>query len=191
MLPKASPNKHTIMNAALGILFNNLALLPVHYENQVPIEELYGTEMPRERQHIEQELPSPTLYTTIPVVDGQDERTEVQLVHGALNAQAHQAPSTVTQYQAAEDLDSIKGQLGPEYPRQDATISPCIELNFREVVMHNLLLPHFFDNAFKDYSLGSLNHKSQTNVEEARADSYEQHLNDLDYTESFGNNPIV
>jgi hypothetical protein len=111
MLPEASPNEHTTMNAAPGILFDDPALLPVHYENQVPIEELYGTEMPRERQPIEQEPPSPTLYTTRPVVDGQDERTEVQLVQvldGASNAQAYQAPGTDTQYQAAEDLDSIE-----------------------------------------------------------------------------------
>jgi hypothetical protein len=95
MLSEASPNEHTTMNAAPGILFNDPALLPVHYENQVPIEELYGTEMPRERQPIEQEPLSPTLYTTRPVVDGQD---EVQPMHGASNAQAHQAPGTDTQY---------------------------------------------------------------------------------------------
>jgi hypothetical protein len=60
---------------------------------------------------------------------------------------------------------------------------PCDEFDFGEVVMHDLPSPHFFDAAFEDYGLGSLHHESQTNVEEARADSYEQHLNDLDHTE--------
>jgi hypothetical protein len=43
---------------------NNLVLLPDHFENQSPIEEHYGTEMPEEEYSIEQELLSPTLYTT-------------------------------------------------------------------------------------------------------------------------------
>jgi hypothetical protein len=33
MLSEASPNEHTTMHTALGILFNDPALLPVHYEN--------------------------------------------------------------------------------------------------------------------------------------------------------------
>jgi hypothetical protein len=94
------------------------------------------------------------------------------------------------QYQAAEE-DYTGNQLGPESPHQDAAISPVDEFDFGEVVMHDLPSPHFFDNAFENYGLGSLHHKSQTNVEGARADSYEQHLNDPDHTGSFGNDPII
>jgi hypothetical protein len=54
ILPEASPNEHTTMNAASGILFDDRAMSPVHYENQAPIKELYGIEMPRERQPIHQ-----------------------------------------------------------------------------------------------------------------------------------------
>jgi hypothetical protein len=124
VLPEASPNEHTTMNAAPGIVFDDRASLPA---NEAPIEELYGTEISRERQPIEQEPPSSTLHTTRPVVDGQDERTEVEPVQhldGASNAQAHQAPGTDTQHQATEDLDYIGRQRGPS--------------------------PQFFDEAFED-----------------------------------------
>jgi hypothetical protein len=77
MLSKASPNEHITINAALGVLFNNPRLLPVYYENQAPIEKLYRTAILRERHAIEQESPSSTLYTTRPIVNRQDKRTEV------------------------------------------------------------------------------------------------------------------
>ncbi|KAF1354314.1 hypothetical protein EJ07DRAFT_158473 [Lizonia empirigonia] len=152
MLPEASPNEHTTMNAAP--------------------EELYGAKMPRERHPIEQEPPSPTLYTTRPVVDGQDERTEVQPVQvrdGASNPQAHQAPGTDTQYQAAEDLEYIERQPGPEslhhslvnHLHQDATISPWDEFDFGEVVMHGLPSPQFFNEAFEDGCFSPLYHGAQ------------------------------
>jgi hypothetical protein len=191
MLPEASPNEHTTINAASGILFDDRAMLPVHYENRAPIEELHGIEMPRERHPIEQEPPSPTLYTTRPVVDGQDESTEVepvQVLDGAPNVQAHQAPGADTQYQAAEDLDDIERQPGPESPQQNATISPCDEFDSGEVVMHDFPSPQFFNDAFEDYSLSSLHHESQTDVEEAAPYPTEQHSIDQDHTESFGNN---
>ena len=158
--------------------------------------------MPRERRPIEQEPPSPTLYTTRPVVDGQDERTEVQPVQvrdGTSNAQAHQAPGTDTQYQAAGDLDYIEHQPGPEsphhslvnHPRQDATISPCDEFDFGEVVMQDLSSPQHFNEAFRDYCLSSLDDESQTDVEEATADSYDQYRIDPDHTKSVGDDPIL
>jgi hypothetical protein len=226
MLPGASPNEHTTMNAAPGILFDDQALLPVHYENQAPIEELSGAEMPRERQPIEQEPPSPTLYITRSVAEGQDERTEVEPVQdldGPSNAQAHQAPGTDTQHEAAEDLR----QRGPESPQQNATNSPSFvmrdlpspqffneaffdqqsidqdhtesfgndaqyqaEFDSGDVVMHDFpSRPPFFDYGIEDY-WNSL-HGSQTDVQEATADSYEQHSIDPVHTESFGDDPIV
>lgn len=202
MLPEASPNEHTTMNAAPGVLFDDPALLPVYYENQAPTEKLYRTAMLQERHAIEQESPSSTLYTTRPVVDGQDERTEVQPVQvhdGASDAQAHQAPSTDTQYQAAGDLEYIEHQPGPEsphhssvnHPRQDATISPCDEFDFGEIAMHDLPTPQFFNEAFEDGGFSTLHHGAQTDVEEVTADSYEQHRIDPDHTKSFGDDPIV
>ncbi|KAI1669641.1 hypothetical protein L13192_07100 [Pyrenophora tritici-repentis] len=207
MLPEASPYEHTTMNAALEILIEKPVLLHAHYNNQAPTEELYKTKMPRERHPTEQEPPSPTLYTTRSVVDGQDERTEVQTVQvrdGASNAQAHQAPGTDTQNQAAEDPDHIDRQLGTESPHhslvnqlhlglaeQDATNLPSFEDEFGEDVMHDFASPQFFNSAFEDYRLSSLHHDSQTDVQEATADSYEQHRIDPDHTKSFGNDPIV
>ena len=201
MLPEASLNEHITMNAAPGILFDDPASLSVHYENQAPKEELYRTAMLRERQPIEQESPS-TLYTTRPVVDWQDERTEVQPVQvhdGASDAQAHRAPSTDTQYQAAEDLDYIEHLPGPEspyhslvnHPRQDATISPCDEFDFGEAVMHDLPTPQFFNEAFEDGGFSTLHHGAQTDVEEATAYSDEQHSTSRDHTETFGDDPIL
>jgi len=162
--------------------------------------------MPRERRPIEQEPPSPTLYTTRPVVDGQDERTEVQPVQvrdGTSNAQAHQAPGTDTQYQAAEDLEYIERQPGPEslhhslvnqlhlgLAEQDATNLPSFEDEFGEVVMHDLPSPQFFNEAFEDGGLSPLHHGAQTDVEEATADSYDQRI-DPDHIKSFGDDPIV
>jgi hypothetical protein len=202
MLPEASPNEHTTMNAAPGVLFDDPALLPVYYENQAPTEKLYRTAMLQERHAIEQESPSSTLYTTRPVVDGQDERTEVQPVQvhdGASDAQAHQAPSTDTQYQAAGDLEYIEHQPGPEsphhssvnHPRQDATISPCGEFDFAEVAMHDLPTPQFFNEAFEDGGFSTLHHGAQTDVEEATAYSDEQHWTSQDHTKSFRNDTIV
>lgn len=201
MLPEASPNEHITMNAAPGIFFDDPASLSVPYENQAPKEKLYRTAMLRERQPIEQESPS-TLYTTRPVVDWQDERTEVQPVQvhdGASDAQAHRAPSTDTQYQAAGDLDYIEHLPGPEsphhslvnHPRQDATISPCDEFDFGEAVMHDLPTPQFFNEAFEDGGFSTLHHGAQTDVEEATAYSDEQHSMDQDYTKSFRNDTIV
>jgi hypothetical protein len=202
MLPEASPNEHTTMNAASGVLFDDPALLPVYYENQAPTEKLYRTAMLRERHAIEQESPSSTLYTTRPVVDGQDERTEVQPVQvhdGASDAQAHQAPSTDTQYQAAGDLEYIEHQPGPEsphhssvnHPRQDATISPCGEFDFAEVAMHDLPTPQFFNEAFEDGGFSTLHHGAQTDVEEATAYSDGQHWTSQDHTETFGDDPTL
>ncbi|CAN9240842.1 unnamed protein product [Alternaria alternata] len=190
------------MNAAPGVLFDDPALLPVYYENQAPTEKLYRTAMLQERHAIEQESPSSTLYTTRPVVDGQDERTEVQPVQvhdGASDAQAHQAPSTDTQYQAAGDLEYIEHQPGPESPhhslvnhlRQDATISPCDEFDFGEVAMHDLPTPQFFNEAFEDGGFSTLHHGAQTDVEEATAYSGEQHSMNQDHTETFGDDPIL
>ncbi|KAI1525856.1 hypothetical protein PtrSN002B_010681 [Pyrenophora tritici-repentis] len=202
MLPEASPNEHTMMNAAPGILFDDPPLLPVHYENQAPIEELHGAEIPRERHSIEQEPPSLTLYTARPIVDGQDESTEVQPVQvrdGASKAQAHQAPGTDTQYQAVEDLEYIERQPGPEslhhslvnHPNQDTTISPCDEFDFGEVVMHDLPSPQFFNEAFEDGYFSPLHHGAQTDVEEATAYPDEQHLINQDHTENFHDDPIA
>jgi hypothetical protein len=190
------------MNAAPGVLFDDPALLPAYYENQAPTEKLYRTAMLQERHAIEQESPSSTLYTTRPVVDGQDERTEVQPVQvhdGASDAQAHQAPSTDTQYQAAGDLEYIEHQPGPEsphhssvnHPRQDATISPCGEFDFAEVAMHDLPTPQFFNEAFEDGGFSTLHHGAQTDVEEATAYSDEQHWTSQDHTKSFRNDTIV
>jgi hypothetical protein len=140
MLPEASPNEHTTMNAAPGILFDDTALLPVHYENQAPIEELYGAEIPRERQPIEQEPPSPTLYTTRAVVDRRDERTDVQPVQvldGALNAPCHQ-PGLESPHHSVVDQ-----------PYQDATSLPSDEFGFGEFASHDLPTPQFFNEAFE------------------------------------------
>jgi hypothetical protein len=245
MLSEASPNEHTTMNAVPGILSDERALLPVHYENQAPIEELYGTGMPRERQPIEQETPSPMLHTIRPVVDWQDERTEVEPVQdldGASNAQAHQALGTDTQHQAAEDPDYIERQRGPDSLHQDATNSPVVIPSpqffneafedqhsidqdhtesfdndaqcqaaeeyyignqpayesphqdavddSRDVVMHDShSQPPFFDYGIDDY--WSSLRESQTDVEEATADSYKQHSIGPVHTESFGDDPIV
>ncbi|KZM19290.1 hypothetical protein ST47_g9562 [Ascochyta rabiei] len=195
MLHEASPNEHTTIIAASGILSDDLELFPVHYEDQAPIEELYGTEMPRESQPIEQMPPSPRLYTPRPVVDRQDQRTEVQPmqdIDGASNAQDH----TDTQYQAAHDLDFMER---PEslhhslvnHPHLDATISPFDDFNFGDAVMPDFPSPQFFNDAFEDYRLSSLHHESQTDVEEATAYLDEQYLINQDHTEDFRDDPIV
>jgi tetratricopeptide (TPR) repeat protein len=122
MFHETSPNKQTMRNVAPGILADNLVLLPNHYENRAPH---YGTEMPRERHP--------------------------QVLDGSSNAQAHPAPGTDTQYQAAEDVHNIERQPGPESPHhslvdhlhQDATIPPFDGFNFGEVPS-----PQFFNDAF-------------------------------------------
>jgi hypothetical protein len=167
-LHEASPNENATMDVAPEIPLDNLVLLPNDYENRAPIEDHYGTGMPRERHP--------------------------QVLAGSSNAQAHQAPGTDTQYQAVEDVHTIESQPGSESPHhswvnhlpQEATIPPLDESGFGEDP-----LPQFFDEAFGDYDLNPPHHESQTNAEEATAESYEQRLMDSDHTESFGNNPIV
>ncbi|KAI1510415.1 hypothetical protein Ptr86124_010861 [Pyrenophora tritici-repentis] len=194
MLHEASPNEHTTRNAARGVMTNNLVLLPDHFENQSPIEEHYRTEMPEEEHPIEQGSPSLTLYTTRSFVNEQDERTRIhpiQVLDGDSNAHTHQTPDINTQNQAAEDPDHIDRQPGPEsphhslvnHPHQDATAPPLDGSGFGEITMHDFASPQFFNSAFEDYRLSSLNHESPTNVEEATAGSYRQHLIDPDHTE--------
>ncbi|KAI1569417.1 hypothetical protein PtrEW4_005883 [Pyrenophora tritici-repentis] len=197
MLHEASPNEHTTRNAARGVMTNNLVLLPDHFENQSPIEEHYRTEMPEEEHPIEQGSPSLTLYTTRSFVNEQDERTRIhpiQVLDGDSNAHTHQTPDINTQNQAAEDPDHIDRQPGPEsphhslvnHPHQDATAPPLDGSGFGEVPS-----PQFFNEAFEDYRLSSLNHESPTNVEEATTASDERNMMYPVRTESFGNDPIV
>ncbi|CAE7219850.1 hypothetical protein PTTW11_11229 [Pyrenophora teres f. teres] len=104
-----------------------------------------------------------------------------------------------SQYQAAEGLDYIEHQPGPEsphhslvnHPHQDATISPCDEFDFGEAVMHNIPTPQFFNEAFEDGVFSTLHHGAQTDVEEATAYSDKQHSMNQDHTKSFRDDTIV
>ncbi|KAF1936625.1 hypothetical protein EJ02DRAFT_515697 [Clathrospora elynae] len=170
------------MSVASEILIDNPVLLPKHYENQAPVEDHYGTEMPRERHPIEQEPPSSTPFATRPVVEGQDECTEeqpAQVLDEASNAEAHQASATDTRYQDVEDIERQPGLESSHrslvnHLHQDAAISPFDE---------HLPSPQFFNEAFEQYGLNSQHYESQTDAEEVTADFYEQHLINPDHTE--------
>jgi hypothetical protein len=74
-----------------------------------------------------------------------------------------------SRYQAAEDPDYIGNQPGPKSPHQDADIPPINEFNFGDFVRDDSPSPsHSFGAASS-----SQHRESQTDFEEATADSHE------------------